>query len=87
MPYFVVRPKDLVFDGKARTLLWGYGGFEVSYTASYNPMTGRGWLQYGAAVHAIALQVRVARTVLAGNHPHRFPVQERDQVDRLERSA
>lgn len=53
VPYFVVRPKDLAFDGSARTLLWGYGGFEVSYTATYNPMAGRGWMQKGG-VFALA---------------------------------
>jgi prolyl oligopeptidase len=47
VPYFVVRPKNLAFDGKAPTLLWGYGGFEVSYTATYGSMAGRGWLQQG----------------------------------------
>lgn len=47
IPYFIVRRKDLAFDGKAPTLLWGYGGFEVSYTATYNTLAGRGWLQDG----------------------------------------
>jgi len=47
IPYFIVRPKDLKLDGSAPTLLWGYGGFEVSYTATYNPLVGRGWLQQG----------------------------------------
>jgi prolyl oligopeptidase len=53
VPYFVVRRKDLAFDGKAPTLLWGYGGFEVSYTATYSAMAGRGWLQQGG-VYALA---------------------------------
>ena len=47
VPYFIVRPKDMPMNGTTPTLLWGYGGFEVSYTASYNPMAGRGWLQQG----------------------------------------
>jgi len=47
IPYFIVRPKQLKMDGSAPTLLWGYGGFEVSYTANYNSMAGRGWLQRG----------------------------------------
>jgi prolyl oligopeptidase len=34
-------------DGTTPTLLWGYGGFEVSYTATYTAMAGRGWLQNG----------------------------------------
>ena len=47
VPYFIVRPKEMKMDGSTPTLLWGYGGFEVSYTAAYNPMSGRGWLQQG----------------------------------------
>ncbi|MFZ5636479.1 MAG: prolyl oligopeptidase family serine peptidase [Pseudomonadota bacterium] len=47
VPYFVVRPKHMKLDGSTPTLIWGYGGFEVSYTATYNSMAGRGWLQQG----------------------------------------
>ncbi len=47
VPYFMVRPKDLKFDGKARTLLYGYGGFEISLTPSYSGAIGRGWLEKG----------------------------------------
>jgi prolyl oligopeptidase len=47
VPYFIVRRKDVALDGSNPTLLWGYGGFEVSYTATYNAMAGRGWLQQG----------------------------------------
>ena len=47
VPYFVVRPKHVLMNGSTPTLLWGYGGFEVSYTATYNSMIGRGWLQQG----------------------------------------
>ncbi len=47
VPYFIVRRKDIALDGSNPTLLWGYGGFEVSYTATYNAMAGRGWLQQG----------------------------------------
>lgn len=47
IPYFIVRRKDVVFDGKNPTLLHGYGGFEVSLTPSYCPMTGKGWLEKG----------------------------------------
>jgi prolyl oligopeptidase len=47
IPYFIVRPKFLPLDGSTPTLLWGYGGFEVSYTATYSAMAGRGWLQNG----------------------------------------
>ena len=47
VPYFVVRPKDLLFDGKAPTLLYGYGGFEVSMTPTYSGGIGKGWLEKG----------------------------------------
>lgn len=47
VPYFIVRPKDLKFDGKAPTLLYGYGGFEISMTPGYNGAIGKGWLEKG----------------------------------------
>ncbi len=47
VPYFLVRPHDLSFDGSAPTLLYGYGGFEVSLTPSYSGLLGRGWLASG----------------------------------------
>ena len=53
VPYFVVRPKHILMNGSTPTLLWGYGGFEVSYTATYNSMVGRAWLQQGG-VFALA---------------------------------
>lgn len=42
-----MRRKDLAFDGKAPTLLYGYGGFEVSLTPGYSATVGRAWLQQG----------------------------------------
>jgi prolyl oligopeptidase len=45
IPYFVVRPADLAFDGNAPTLLYGYGGFQVSMTPSYAGAIGRLWLE------------------------------------------
>ena len=53
VPYFLVRPKDLKFDGKAPTLLYGYGGFTVSMTPTYSGGIGKGWLEKGG-VYALA---------------------------------
>lgn len=47
VPYFVVRPRDAVLDGTNPTLLYGYGGFEVSYTSSYSATLGKAWLERG----------------------------------------
>ncbi len=53
VPYFLVRPKALAFDGKAPTLLYGYGGFTVSMTPSYSGSMGKAWLEKGG-VYALA---------------------------------
>jgi prolyl oligopeptidase len=53
VPYFLVRPKDLAFDGTAPTLLYGYGGFEISLTPGYSGGTGKGWLEKGGT-YAVA---------------------------------
>jgi prolyl oligopeptidase len=45
IPYFVTRPGNL--PGPAPTLLYGYGGFEVSLTPSYGASVGREWLARG----------------------------------------
>ena len=47
VPYFVVRPKDLKLDGTAPTLLYGYGGFQVSMTPAYSGTIGKLWLEDG----------------------------------------
>ncbi|QSX78768.1 prolyl oligopeptidase family serine peptidase [Agrilutibacter solisilvae] len=53
VPYFLVRPKNLKLDGSAPTLLYGYGGFEVSLTPGYSGSVGKGWLEKGG-VYAVA---------------------------------
>ncbi len=45
IPYFVTRPKKL--SGPAPTVLYGYGGFEISLTPSYSANFGRLWLTHG----------------------------------------
>lgn len=47
IPYFMISKKGLVLDGSNPTLLWGYGGFEISLTPSYIPILGEGWLKSG----------------------------------------
>ena len=47
VPYFVVRPKDLKFDGSAPTVLYAYGGFEASMLPGYSATNGKLWLERG----------------------------------------
>ncbi len=47
IPYFVVRPKGAKTDGTAPTLLYGYGGFEVSEVPAYSGILGTAWLARG----------------------------------------
>jgi prolyl oligopeptidase len=47
IPYFEVRRANAPFDGAAPTLLYAYGGFEVSLTPSYNSLVGAAWLERG----------------------------------------
>ena len=47
IPYFVVHPKAMAYDGNNPTLLTGYGGFQVSETPVYNPGVGKLWLESG----------------------------------------
>ncbi len=45
VPYFVVRAKDT--KGPAPTVLYGYGGFEISMNPSYSANFGKLWLTKG----------------------------------------
>ena len=47
VPYFVVHRKDMRYDGSNPTLLYGYGGFEVSMTPNYSASLGKLWLERG----------------------------------------
>ena len=53
VPYFVVHGKDMKLDGSNPTLLYGYGGFEISLTPSYSGGMGRAWLDKGG-VYVVA---------------------------------
>ena len=47
IPYFQVMRKDAKADGKNPTILYGYGGFEVSQVPTYSGFVGNGWLAKG----------------------------------------
>ena len=51
IPYFVTRARNL--SGPAPTVLYGYGGFEISETPSYSPNFGMLWMTRGG-VFAVA---------------------------------
>jgi prolyl oligopeptidase len=47
IPYFMVSPKNMTLNAKNPTLLYGYGGFEISLTPNYSGSVGRAWLSLG----------------------------------------
>jgi len=47
IPYFEVRSSKRALDGTAPTLLYAYGGFEISMTPSYSGLRGAAWLERG----------------------------------------
>ena len=49
IPYFLVKPAKGATDGRMPTLLYGYGGFEVSLTPRYMATFGKLWLERGGA--------------------------------------
>jgi len=53
IPYFIVHPKTMKLDGSNPTLLYAYGGFDVSVTPNYNGIAGKLWLERGG-VYVVA---------------------------------
>jgi prolyl oligopeptidase len=53
IPYFVVTPPGFAADGAAPTLLYGYGGFEISQRPRYSATVGASWLERGG-VYVVA---------------------------------
>ncbi len=47
IPYFVVHPKGMKLDGSNPTILYAYGGFQVSMLPSYSGAIGKLWLEHG----------------------------------------
>lgn len=53
VPYFEVSREDIDLNGENPTLLYGYGGFEVSLLPSYSASVGTAWLSKGG-VYVVA---------------------------------
>ncbi|MDQ6736687.1 MAG: prolyl oligopeptidase family serine peptidase, partial [Gemmatimonadota bacterium] len=47
IPYFVVHERGMKLDGNNPTILYAYGGFQVSETPSYSANLGKLWLEHG----------------------------------------
>jgi prolyl oligopeptidase len=47
IPYFVVHPSAMQLDGHNPTVLYAYGGFQVSETPRYLDTVGKLWLEKG----------------------------------------
>ncbi len=53
VPYFVIHRDGIPTDGGHPTLLYAYGGFDVSLSPGYAPVAGKAWLERGG-VYAVA---------------------------------
>jgi prolyl oligopeptidase len=53
VPYFMVARAGLALDASHPTLLYGYGGFEISLLPFYGPGAGVAWLEHGG-VYVVA---------------------------------
>ena len=47
IPYFVVHPAAMKLDGTNPTVLYAYGGFQVSMLPAYSGSIGKLWLEHG----------------------------------------
>ncbi len=47
IPYFVFMPQGFTANGQNPTLLYGYGGFEVTMNPAYSAGTGKAWVGRG----------------------------------------
>ena len=96
VPYFVLHRRDMPLNGQNPTLLYAYGGFQVSNTPAYSPNVGKLWLdrggvyvmanirgggEFGPAWHQAGL--RTHRQVIYDD----FYAVERDLVERRITSA
>ena len=53
IPYFIVMPKGFQANGTYPTMLYGYGGFEISMRPRYSGATGSAWAE-GGGVYVLA---------------------------------
>lgn len=53
VPYFLAHKKGTKYDGTNPTILYGYGGFEISLKAHFSNAIGKLWLDKGG-VYALA---------------------------------
>ncbi|MEX2153675.1 MAG: prolyl oligopeptidase family serine peptidase [Gemmatimonadaceae bacterium] len=53
IPYFVIHRESMKLDGTNPTLLYGYGGYQISQKPGYNPTVGATWLERGG-VYVVA---------------------------------
>ena len=57
VPYFLIGPADRLAESEeatsSPTVLYAYGGFEISLVPRYDPLVGKAWLEKGG-VYAIA---------------------------------
>lgn len=47
VPYFIVHSKNIKLNGLNPTVLYGYGGFEITMSPHYLGATGKAWLEKG----------------------------------------
>ena len=47
VPYFIIWPKGALADASNPTLLYGYGGFEISMQPAYSALAGTAWYRHG----------------------------------------
>jgi len=66
-PIFIGRKKGTKLDGTNPTLLYGYGGFNISLTPAYN-VTAATWMRMGG-VYVTAVLAAAANTARTGTKP------------------
>jgi prolyl oligopeptidase len=77
VPYFVFKPKEFEANGANPTLLYGYGGFEISQVPRYSGSTGFAWVSRGG-VYVLA-NIRGGGEF--GPKWHQAAVQEKHQTN------